>query len=82
MNLFSVFGLRIVILKSEENFFVDIGSKEPVSLRSALFHFVFLLVISLLCIGILPGLFFLLFENDETMTAESRKKGLINCTQI
>ena len=59
-----------------ENFCTDIGSVEPVAPKLAIFHFIFLLVISLLCIGVLPGVLLLLFEKAESMSADTRKKGL------
>ena len=60
----------------KENFCIDIGSVEPIAPKLAIYHFIFLLVVSLLCIGVLPGILLLLFDKAEAMSAEARRKGL------
>ena len=60
----------------KENFCVDIGSVEPIAPKLAIYHFIFLLVVSLLCIGVLPGVLLLHFEKAEAMSAETKRKGL------
>ena len=54
------------------------GSTQPVERKTAVFHFVFLLIISLLFIGILPGLVMLFFEKAEETTVKQRRKGLLS----
>ena len=58
-----------------ENFWLDLGLTQPVERKTAIFHFVFLLIISLLFIGILPGLVMLFFEKAEETTIKQRRKG-------
>ena len=53
------------------------GSTQPIERKTAVFHFVFLLIISLLFIGILPGLAMLFFEKAEETTIKQRRKGLL-----